>query len=992
MLSSTSRALAARWFAVTLLAASPWLAACGDSGSKTGATDTLTSDTSDTSSGEDTTTGQDTSGDVIPGAPTVTTGTLAETTLCPGGAVSVPFTFSGTAGVTYYVNAELSDASGSFEDAERIGQSTGSSGAVDATIPEDISAGTGYRIRVTVPEYEVVAADSGQDLEVLVGPQIEITVSPQIALAGDNVRFVDASSNVASRTWTFPADASVQTSAEGVVDVTFSETGPKEVTLAVEASTGCAASQTVTNRFDSVEIVSCEPSVPADAEVIETVEDERRVGGGYTAWMCGGGGAAGFGGAPTIFVEPGATFEYEGGGGYLFYVRAGGRFIGGSGGTAYIVSEPGAFIGEHSSEVRLDCDALTFDYTDAPTGGCVPAGVDPASVEAVPGAVPSAPVCPGADLDVPFTLTGTVGASNQIIAQLSDEDGDFTNAVNLDAVSATASGSASFTLPRELPAGDGYRVRLLTSHPPTIGSASGAFSVPEAPVARIGIDVKKALVDTDVTFTNDSDDGFTSSAWDFGEGASPGTATTTDGTTQYTTPGWKTVSLTITGPNGCMSTATVERDEDVYDSGFEALSCEVTVPSDAEVYGPGTADLTGGDGTVWVCGGAQVGLFGGARTAVVEELGLLDFGGGGQQRFYVRSGGRFLASPGGLNTLLYETGAEVVDADYMTYAFECPTLTVNLADAPDPGCEPYTPPEPSLTIGEPEETTVCHGDGLSVPFTTTGIFPLSNRFVLQLSDASGSFDAPIEIGSTDSAVDGAVYGRIDPDDAAAGTGYRVRVVSEDPELVSEPADAVITVGATPDVQLGDVWFAEKGATFTIPNDTVGGATWRWTVDDALYSEEEEPSFMFDDHGSHDIELEAFSADGCVDDDSRIVKVYSCNPPIPATATVVTGSVEQFGGLKRYWVCDGGVVDAGAGDHQNYVEAGGQVDNDSGGVYLSYVKSGGHYSTASSGIRGVVYETGADVTLPSDPPALHMYIECPTLTFDTSVAPNPGCGE
>ncbi len=671
-------------------------------------------------------------------------------------------------------------------------------------------------------------------------------------------------------------------------------------------------------------------------------------------------------------------------------MRAGGTFIGGSGGTAFIVSEPGAILGTHSNEVRLLCDALAFDYSAAPSGGCVPEGVDPASVEAVPGAMPTGPVCPGADVDVPFTLDGTVGPENLLIAQLSDAAGDFTHATNLQAVPATTAGTATFTLPRELPAGAGYRLRLLTSHPPTIGAPSGAFAVPAAPVARIERVVGKALVGTDVTFVNGSGEGVTSSLWDFGEGASPATAMSTDGTTSYATPGWKTVSLTITGPNGCTSTAAVERDQGVFDSGFEAVSCEVAVPADAEVYGPGSEDLTGGDGTTWVCGGAEVALFGGKRTVVVEELGLMDFGGGGEQRFYVRSGGRFIGSHGGLTTLLYETGAEVLHPDYLSYAFECPTLAVDTGAAPSPGCQPYTPPERSVTTGEPEEATVCHDDNLAVPFSITGIFPLTNRFVLQLSDASGSFDAPLELGSTNSAIDGVVYGRVRASDVAAGTGYRVRVVSEDPPIVSAAAAAVITVGATPDASLGDVWFAEKGETFVIANETTGAVTWRWTVDDALYSEDAEPSFVFDDHGTHDIALEATSADGCVDDDSRLVKVFSCAPPIPAQATVVTGTEEAFGGLERYWVCDGGVVDAGAGDHENYIEAGGHVASTSGGVYLSYVKAGADYTTTSSGLRGVVYETGANVTVPSDVPGGHFYFECPSLTFDRSQAPMPGC--
>lgn len=78
-----------------------------------------------------------------------------------------------------------------------------------------------------------------------------------------------------------------------------------------------------------------------------------------------------------------------------------------------------------------------------------------------------------------------------------------------------------------------------------------------------GINTFRTCVSKSVSFRDNSYNSTVSSwAWDFGEGANPATATVQNPSSViYTTPGYKTVTLTVTGPNG---TSTKVRENYIY--------------------------------------------------------------------------------------------------------------------------------------------------------------------------------------------------------------------------------------------------------------------------------------------------------------------------------------------------------------------------------------------------------------------------------------------
>ena len=88
----------------------------------------------------------------------------------------------------------------------------------------------------------------------------------------------------------------------------------------------------------------------------------------------------------------------------------------------------------------------------------------------------------------------------------------------------------------------------------------------------------------------------------------------------------------------------------------------------------------------------------------------------------------------------------------------------------------------------------CPGSPVNVAYVTGGSFKTSNVFTAQLSDTVGSFAKPVIIGSIQSSSSGTVKGVI-PAKTAAGTQYRIRVVSSNSSDSSYNNGTDLVIGA-----------------------------------------------------------------------------------------------------------------------------------------------------------------------------------------------------
>jgi hypothetical protein len=143
---------------------------------------------------------------------------------------------------------------------------------------------------------------------------------------------------------------------------------------------------------------------------------------------------------------------------------------------------------------------------------------------------------------------------------------------------------------------------------------------------------------------------------------------------------------------------------------------------------------------------------------------------------------------------------------------------------------------------------LCAGTSYTLSYAAGGpSFDAGNVITAQLSDAGGSFAAPVSIGavSTTAAASGTLGVAI-PASTPAGAGYRIRLVSSNPAIVSNDNGSGLTitnlstasVGSNSPVTVGSpisltatgisgaayAWTGPNGYTATGPNQTLGSAT------------------------------------------------------------------------------------------------------------------------------------------------------------------------
>jgi len=102
----------------------------------------------------------------------------------------------------------------------------------------------------------------------------------------------------------------------------------------------------------------------------------------------------------------------------------------------------------------------------------------------------------------------------------------------------------------------------------------------------------------------------------------------------------------------------------------------------------------------------------------------------------------------------------------------------------------------SITVGNVSPTMFCAGSNLSVPYTANSGFTTGNVFTAQLSNATGSFGSPVNIGSVTSTTSGTISTTI-PLGTGAGTGYLIRIVSTSPSVTSINTSNTLIIYAVP---------------------------------------------------------------------------------------------------------------------------------------------------------------------------------------------------
>ena len=140
-------------------------------------------------------------------------------------------------------------------------------------------------------------------------------------------------------------------------------------------------------------------------------------------------------------------------------------------------------------------------------------------------------------------------------------------------------------------------------------------------------------------------------------------------------------------------------------------------------------------------------------------------------------------------------------------------------------------PEIDLFTGS-TATSVCTNSSFTVPYVAKGYVDATNVFTAQLSNASGSFATPVNIGTTTATLSGNINATI-PSGTAAGIGYRVRVVSGNPARVAADNGVNFTVNTLSTAPTSITSSASsvlygQNFTMTVTGGSLGsGAAWKW---------------------------------------------------------------------------------------------------------------------------------------------------------------------
>src|SRR6185436_20394580 len=80
----------------------------------------------------------------------------------------------------------------------------------------------------------------------------------------------------------------------------------------------------------------------------------------------------------------------------------------------------------------------------------------------------------------------------------------------------------------------------------------------------------------------------------------------------------------------------------------------------------------------------------------------------------------------------------------------------------------------TITTNSISESPFCPGASVSVPFTSTGTFNAGNVYTAQISSKSGSFTAPVAMGTLSSTANSGTISATIPTTSKGGTKYRIR--------------------------------------------------------------------------------------------------------------------------------------------------------------------------------------------------------------------------
>lgn len=211
----------------------------------------------------------------------------------------------------------------------------------------------------------------------------------------------------------------------------------------------------------------------------------------------------------------------------------------------------------------------------------------------------------------------------------------------------------------------------------------------------------------------------------------------------------------------------------------------------------------------------------------------------------------------------------------------------------------FTPDTSSFIFQPFTETVHCQGDSFVLNYGVTAPFQSGNNFTVQLSNSSGSFASPVNIGTSSSSSAGTI--KVGMPNNVSGTGFRIRIIGTAPIDTSNDNGIDIAIYALPAKPVatnnGPVCSSDTLKLFSTPYNT--GFTYSWTGPDnfsttsTTSADTVRTNMTANAGGDYIITAES---NGCMRSDTTtvVIKLAAAKPRLEATTPVCNGDSMVLG--------------------------------------------------------------------------------------------------
>ncbi|GAB3872122.1 hypothetical protein GCM10028824_22140 [Hymenobacter segetis] len=198
----------------------------------------------------------------------------------------------------------------------------------------------------------------------------------------------------------------------------------------------------------------------------------------------------------------------------------------------------------------------------------------------------------------------------------------------------------------------------------------------------------------------------------------------------------------------------------------------------------------------------------------------------------------------------------------------------------------------------------CQNSTVRVSYAVSGSIDPSNVFTAQLSDETGSFAAPVAIGSLTGTAGGTITAAL-PAGVVTGSGYRVRVVASSPATIGTDNGQDLTITNIGTVTAGSNSPLCAGGNLLLTASTVPGASYSWTGPNGFTSLLQNPTIAnvgVNRSGTYTVTA---NSNGCSATSAVVVTVNalptaSVNPVATAICAGQSITLNASGGTSYSW--------------------------------------------------------------------------------------------